>query len=157
MIDRLRYHFSDLPPYEPSVAETHARLGAFIDGRGLDALVVTSQDEFITEYVPRRNSQRFALSGFDGSAGSGIFLSEAAAARIGVARFVLFVDGRYHLQAEAQCDKARVHLEKLELGVPIWSALAGWLSAHADALRAVGYDAQRVSVAQRDRLLADTR
>jgi Xaa-Pro aminopeptidase len=157
MIDQLKYNFSDLPSYEPSVADVHARLGAFIDRLELDALVVTSQDEFITEYVPRQNSQRFALSGFDGSAGSGIFLSEAAAARIGIARFVLFVDGRYHLQAEAQCDEAHVHLEKLELGLPIWSALAGWLSAHADVLRRVGYDALRVSVAQRDRLFGDTR
>ena len=157
MIDRLKYNFSDLPAYEPSVADMHARLGAFLTRCELDALVVTSQDEFITEYVPRRNSQRFALSGFDGSAGSGIFLSEAAAARIGVARFVLFVDGRYHLQAEAQCGKAYVHLEKLELGLPIWSALAAWVSKHADALRSVGYDALRVSIAQRDRLFDDTR
>ena len=157
MIDRLKYNFSDLPAYEPSVADMHARLGAFLTRCELDALVVTSQDEFITEYVPRRNSQRFALSGFDGSAGSGIFLSEAAAARIGVARFVLFVDGRYHLQAEAQCGKAYVHLEKLGLGLPIWSALAAWVSKHADALRSVGYDALRVSIAQRDRLFDDTR
>jgi Xaa-Pro aminopeptidase len=157
MIDRLQYNFSDLPSYEPSVADMHARLGSFIERRGLDALVVTSQDEFITEYVPRRNSQRFALSGFDGSAGSGLFLSEAAAARLGIARFVLFVDGRYHLQAESQCDKAHVHLVKLELGSPIWSALAMWLANQADVLRAVGYDALRVSVAQRDRLFAETR
>jgi Xaa-Pro aminopeptidase len=157
MIDRLRYNFSDLPPYEPSVADNQARLSALLERMELDALVVTSQDEFISEYVPRRNSQRFALSGFDGSAGSGIFLSEAAAARIGVPRFVLFVDGRYHLQAESQCDAAHVHLEKLELGTPIWSALVAWLAAHAGALRSVGYDAQRVSVAQRDRLFEGTR
>ena len=157
MIDRLQYNFSDLPAYEPSVADTQARLSMLLERSELDALVVTSQDEFITEYVPRRNSQRFTLSGFDGSMGSGIFLSQAAAARIGVARFVLFVDGRYHLQAESQCDTAYVHLEKLELGLPIWSALAMWLSKHADTLRSVGYDALRVSVGQRDRLFDDTR
>ncbi|WP_116138441.1 M24 family metallopeptidase [Trinickia diaoshuihuensis] len=157
MIDRLQYNFSDLPNYEPSVADVQARLGAFMERLKLDALVVTSQDEFITEYVPRRNSQRFAVSGFDGSAGSGIFLSEAAAARIGVPRFVLFVDGRYHLQAEVQCDKTLVQVEKLELAVPIWTALARWLSNHADVLRSVGYDALRISVGQRDRLFDDTR
>ncbi|WP_206956361.1 M24 family metallopeptidase [Trinickia acidisoli] len=156
MIDRLQYNFSDLPSYEPSVAATHARLDAFLERIEIDALIVTSQDEFISEYVPRRNSQRFALSGFDGSAGSGIFLGKAAAARIGVPCFVLFVDGRYHLQAEAQCDTAHVQLEKLELGVPIWSALVAWLSTHASALRSVGYDALRMSVAQRDRLFEDT-
>jgi Xaa-Pro aminopeptidase len=156
MIDRLRYHFSDVPPYEPSVADTHARLGELVDRLELDALVVTSQDEFLSEYVPRRNSQRFALSGFDGSAGSGVFLSEAAAARIGVPRFVLFVDGRYHLQAEAQCDKAHVQLQKLGLGEPIWMALASWLATHVNVLCSVGYDALRVSVAQRDGLVQGT-
>ncbi|WP_442808427.1 M24 family metallopeptidase [Trinickia soli] len=157
MIDRLQYNFSDLPAYEPVIADTHACLSALLERLELDAVVVTSQDEFISEYVPRRNSQRFALSGFDGSAGSGIFLSEATAATIGSPRFVLFVDGRYHLQAEAQCDKSRVRLEKLELGVPIWSAVVRWLSAHASVLRSVAYDAQRVSVAQRDQLLEGTR
>ena len=157
MIDRLRYHFSDVPAYEPTVADTHARLGELLDALELEALVVTSQDEFLSEYVPRRNSQRFALSGFDGSAGSGVFLSEAAAASIGVPQFVLFVDGRYHLQAEAQCDKARVQLKKLELGEPIWSALTSWLTTHADVLCSVGYDARRTSVAQREELLQGTR
>jgi Xaa-Pro aminopeptidase len=157
MIDRLQYNFSDLPAYEPSIADTQAGLSELLDHIELDALVVTSQDAFISEYVPRRNSQRFALSGFDGSAGSGIFLSKAAAARIGTPQFILFVDGRYHLQAEAQCNPAHVQLQKLELGVSIWSALVRWLIDHASALRAVGYDAQRVSVAQRDQLLDGTR
>lgn len=157
MIDRLQYNFSDLAAYEPSMAQTHGRLSAWLDRMELDALVITSQDEFISEYVPRRNSQRFALTGFDGSAGSGVFLSAAAAAKIGSPRFILFVDGRYHLQAASQCDEAHVQLEKLELGVPIWTALVEWVSKHASVLRSLGYDALRVSVAQRDRLSEGTR
>lgn len=157
MIDRLKYSFSGLAPYDASMSDTHAGLSALVDRLGLDAFVVTSQDEFISEYVPRRNSQRYALSAFDGSAGSGVFLGKAVAARLGLPQFVLFVDGRYHLQAQTQCDPAYVRVEKLGLGVSIWEAIVQWLAVRAEPLRKIGYDALRVSVAQREQLLAGTR
>ncbi|MGU7769811.1 M24 family metallopeptidase [Burkholderia sp. MR1-5-21] len=156
MIDRLKYSFSGLPPYDASVDDTHAGLSRLLDAVQLDAVVVTSQDEFITEYLPRRNNPRYAVSGFDGSAGAGIFLSAAAAQALGVPQFVLFVDGRYHLQAEKQCDPARVHIEKLGLNDSMWLAMADWLTARVDRLKRVGYDGLRISVAQRDRLLERT-
>ncbi|RQS64214.1 M24 family metallopeptidase [Burkholderia sp. Bp8963] len=156
MIDRLKYSFSSLPPYDASVDVTHAGLSRLLDAMQLDAVVITSQDEFITEYLPRRNNPRYALSGFDGSAGCGIFLSTAAAQALGVQQFVLFVDGRYHLQAEQQCDPARVHVEKLGLDASMWPAIADWLVARAGRLERIGYDGLRLSVAQRDRLLDST-
>src|SRR5579875_2800554 len=115
MIDRLTYSFSSLSPYQASVADTQAALSRALDTLQLDAFVVTSQDEYVTEYLPRHNNPRYALSGFDGSAGCGVFLGEAAARALGMPPFVLFVDGRYHLQAEQQCDPARVRVEKLGL------------------------------------------
>ncbi|MGS0893063.1 M24 family metallopeptidase [Burkholderia stagnalis] len=156
MIDRLKYSFSGLPPYDAVVADTHAGLSRLLDTMGLDAAVVTSQDAFVTEYLPRENNPRYALSGFDGSAGCGIFLGTAAARALGLPRFVLFVDGRYHLQAERQCDPAHVQVEKLDLNVSIWQALADWLVARAGLIRRVAYDGVRISVAQRDRLFART-
>ncbi|KVN60171.1 M24 family metallopeptidase [Burkholderia stagnalis] len=156
MIDRLKYSFSGLPPYDASVDETQAGLSRLLDAVQLDAVVVTSQDEYITEYLPSRNNPRYALSGFDGSAGCGIFLAAAAAQALGVPQFVLFVDGRYHLQADRQCDPARVHVEKLGLNASIWTSMADWLVARAGRLERIGYDGLRISVAQRDRLLAST-
>ncbi|KVE64385.1 X-Pro aminopeptidase [Burkholderia vietnamiensis] len=156
MIDRLQFSFSGLAAYDARVADTQAGLSRLLDAARLDAVVVTSQDEYITEYLPRCNNPRYALSGFDGSAGCGIFLSAATAHALGIPPFVLFVDGRYHLQAERQCDPARVQVVKLGIDVTIWQALAGWLVTHAARLARVGYDAWRISIAQRDRLLAQT-
>lgn len=156
MIDRLKYSFSGLPPYDASVVDTQAGLSRLLDAARLDAVLVTSQDEYVTEYLPRSNNPRYALSGFDGSAGCGIFLSAATAQALGVPPFVLFVDGRYHLQAEQQCDPARVRIEKLGMNVTIWQAMADWLVAHGSRLARVGYDARRISVAQRDRLFEQT-
>ncbi|CAJ3003429.1 M24 family metallopeptidase [Burkholderia pseudomallei] len=156
MIDRLKYSFTDLARYDASVVDTHAGLSRLIDALQLDALVITSQDEYISEWLPRCNNPRYALSGFDGSVGSGVFLSAAAARRIGVPQFVLFVDGRYHLQAEKQCDPALVQVEKLGLNVAMWPAIGDWLAAHAADIKRAGYDAPRLSVAQRARLLGQT-
>ncbi len=156
MIDRLKYSFSGLPSYDASVVDTQAGLSRLLDAARLDAVVVTSQDEYVTEYLPLGNNPRYALSGFDGSAGCGIFLSAASAQALGMPPFVLFVDGRYHLQAEQQCDPARVRIEKPGMNVTIWQAMADWLVAHASRLARVGYDGRRISVGQRDRLLAQT-
>ncbi|MDW9257456.1 creatinase/Prolidase N-terminal domain protein [Burkholderia thailandensis] len=84
-------------------------------------------------------------------------MSAAAAKRIGVPQFVLFVDGRYHLQAEKQCDPVRVHVEKLGLNVAMWPAIGDWLATHAADIKRVGYDAPRLSVAQRACMFAQTR
>ncbi|WGS53452.1 M24 family metallopeptidase [Paraburkholderia sp. D15] len=156
MIDRLKYHFSGLAPYVADVAGTHAGLSRLMSQLGLDALLVTSQDEFVTEFLPRRNDPRYAVSAFDGSTGNGVFLSERVARELGVPQFVLFVDGRYHLQADAQCDPRRVRVEKLGLGASMWKAIAGWLVAHAARIRNVGYDALRMNVAQREGMVEAT-
>lgn len=156
MIDRLKYSFSGLPPYDASVPDTQAGLSRLLDAARLDAVLITSQDEYVTEYLPRGNNPRYAVSGFDGSAGCGIFLSAATAQALGLPPFVLFVDGRYHFQADEQCDPARVRVEKLGMNVTIWQAMADWLLAHASRLARVGYDARRISVAQRNRLFEQT-
>lgn len=156
MIDRLKYSFASLAPYDACVADTHAGLSRLMRQRGLDALLVPSQDEFLSEHVPRRNDPRYALSAFDGSTGDGVFLSEAVARELGLPQFLLFVDGRYHLQADLQCDPQRVQVQKLALGVSMWKAIADWLIAHSVRVKAVGYDALRMSVAQREGLLEAT-
>lgn len=154
MIDRLKYGFAHLPRYRTSVPDAHAGLSDFLERLNCDALFITSQDEFLTECLPRENNQRYALSAFDGSAGFGIFLGTAVAHRLGLPRFVLFVDGRYHLQAERQCDATHVQIEKLPLGVSIVAAMAKWLTDRADT---IGYDARRLSVSQRKALLDATK
>ena len=67
----------------------------------LDMLIVVSTDEHLNEYVPPQNRRLEAStesegkSGFSGSAGTAVFCVEG--------RPQLFVDSRYHLQAEQTC------------------------------------------------------
>ena len=67
--------------------------------RGLTGFIVPRADRHQNEYVPAREERLAWLTGFTGSAGAAIVLMERA---------VLFVDGRYTLQAREQVDTAAV-------------------------------------------------
>src|SRR5476649_2849261 len=72
--------------------------------RGLDGFVVPRADRQQNEYLPA-SEERFAwLTGFTGSAGAAIVLTERAA---------LFTDGRYTVQAAAQVDPAVFSVQHL--------------------------------------------
>lgn len=113
---------TQVPSYvaEPDVAQ--ARLEALLNARGVDGVFITAQDAFLSEYNVPANNQRYALSNFSGSTGDGIFL--AARAR---AAFLLFVDGRYHLQADQQTNLAWVEVIKLDLTQTLEDGLLDWV------------------------------
>jgi Xaa-Pro aminopeptidase len=72
-----------------------SRLREELEAQGLDGFIVPRADEHQGEYVPPRGQRLAWLTGFTGSAGLAIVLRDRA---------VLFVDGRYTLQAAAQVD-----------------------------------------------------
>lgn len=81
-----------------------APLRSFMADRGLDLLFVPSSDEHLNEYLPEHTKRREAVSGFSGSAGDLLIGRETA---------WLYVDGRYHLQAETEVDTQSIRVEKL--------------------------------------------
>ena len=70
-------------------------LRAELARRGLDGFIVPLADEHQGEFVAPRARRLAWLTGFTGSAGLAVVLTEAAA---------IFVDGRYTLQAASQVD-----------------------------------------------------
>src|SRR5712691_734803 len=72
--------------------------------RGLTGWIVPHADAHQNEYVPASEQRLSWLTGFTGSAGVAIVLIERA---------LLFVDGRYTLQARAQVDPALFTVEHL--------------------------------------------
>lgn len=70
----------------------------------LNALIITSKDHYLNEYVDKTSSPRVYLSGFDGTAGDLLITTNEA---------YLLVDGRYHTQAEKQIDKRLFKIEKV--------------------------------------------
>ena len=78
-------------PTGPRVHELRAELAK----QGVDGFVLPRADRFQNEYVPPSEERLTWLTGFTGSAGVAIVLTDRAA---------LFVDGRYTLQAKDQVD-----------------------------------------------------
>lgn len=89
----------------PSIIEPRlSKVRTLMNNYSLDALIVASRDEFLNEYADKNLSPRTYISGFDGTAGDILItLNEA----------YLFVDGRYHTQADNQVDKRFFKIEKV--------------------------------------------
>lgn len=144
---------SRTPKFSLDVARAHARVDALLASRGIDALCVTAQDAFLSEYTPLPNNQRAALSGFTGSTGDGVFFASPLRARASAfpRPFRLFVDGRYHLQADAQCPTNVVEVVKLDLGTSVERAMLDTLGV-LPARSRIAYDARRMTSATAGRV-----
>jgi len=103
--------------------------------QGLDMLIVVSTDEHLNEYVPPKNRRLEAStniegkSGFSGSAGTAVFCVEG--------RPQLFVDSRYHLQAEQTCGK---HFDIQKLGIDGVLEPYKWIADQSGKILKVGAD-----------------
>jgi len=113
---------SDRAATGPRIAALRAELAR----RKLDGFVVPRADRFQNEYVPPSEERLSWLTGFTGSAGSAIVLSDRAA---------LFVDGRYTLQAREQIDTDLVAVVPISETTP-----EAWLEANLSAGATLGYD-----------------
>src|SRR5258708_37918973 len=92
----------------------------------LTGLIVPHSDRQQNEYVPACEARLAWLTGFTGSAGVAIMLAERA---------VLFVDGRYTLQAREQVDTSLFEIVHLVETPP-----DQWIEANLTAGDRLGYD-----------------
>jgi Xaa-Pro aminopeptidase len=92
----------------------------------LDGFVVPICDEHMSEYVGEYAQRLGWLTGFGGSAGTAVVLSQEAA---------IFTDGRYTIQVREQVDGTHWQY----VGVPETS-VAAWLGEHAPGGARIGFD-----------------
>lgn len=96
-------------------------LRAEMAARGLDAVIVPRFDAHQGEYIAPHDERLRYVTGFSGSAGVAIVLAEHA---------VLFVDGRYQVQARGETDTSLVEIAHFhETPLPQWlaaNAQKGW-------------------------------
>lgn len=115
---------------------THeARLDALrqeLKSRGLDGFVIPISDEHMSEYVGAYAQRLAWLTGFGGSAGTAVVLTDPTLSPAAA----MFVDGRYTLQVREQVDGTFYAYES----VPQTSA-ARWLGENAPKGAKIGYDA----------------
>src|ERR1700727_1113769 len=121
-------HFQTFEEPESGVALS-ARLAAFreeLARRNRTGFVIPRADQQQNEYVAPSEERLAWLTGFTGSAGLAIVLTQQAA---------LFVDGRYTLQAAKQVDARAWKVEPL-----IDPSPESWLTAHLSAGDRLGFD-----------------
>ena len=104
------------------------QLRASLSKSNIDGIIVPRTDEHQSEYISAYAQRVAWLTGFTGSAGTVIVLKENA---------LIFVDGRYTLQAKEQVDETQY--EVLELSK---ISVNQWLAENLPANTRLGYDPQ---------------
>jgi Xaa-Pro aminopeptidase len=104
-------------------------LKAIVESADTDYFYLPSFDHNLCEYVPASDSLRIFVSGFTGS------VAEALVTKEGMIH--LFVDGRYHEQADLECNPELVVVEKISYGKSLRGALLERLNSE-DKVAVIG-------------------
>ncbi|WP_395383450.1 aminopeptidase P family N-terminal domain-containing protein [Mesorhizobium sp. UC22_110] len=115
-----------------------ARLRAWMTNAGLDGLIVPRADAHQSEVTAAHDDCLAHISGFTGSAGLALVLNDQA---------LIFVDGRYQIQARQEVDPADFEIHHLRD-----NPVDQWLKAQARPGWRIGIDAMKVALALYDRL-----
>ena len=114
------------------------KIRAYLKQIKADAIVVPHNDSFFNEDLRPEDERLAFLTGFTGSAGLAVITQKKA---------VLFVDGRYTLQAKKQTTFEVLH-------VPKQTTVSKWLSLNLKKGDTLVYDPWTLSVAQIDKWTA---
>ena len=102
-------------------------LRQWLESNHLDGMIVPRADAWQSEYCAPYDEKLAWLTGFDGSAGLALVLKD---------KTLLFVNGRYQVQARAQ-----VNLDEVEIHHLHNEPLAGWLQNNVAAGTRIGFEA----------------
>ena len=109
------------------------KLRDFLAENNFDYLLVNTTDEFLVEYNELSNCARYFVTGFSGSTGD-VLLSKDSVFQ--------FVDGRYHEQADKECDTKTTTVDKLQLGQTFLNELVERISPNS----VVGIVSKKISL-----------
>lgn len=87
--------------------ETVNNTREFMKQNGIDYMLVNSTNQFLVEYNSLEENSRYFLTGFTGSTGDALLSQND---------LFLFVDGRYHIQADMEVNHDAVSVVKLQTG-----------------------------------------
>ena len=127
-----------------TVPEKLSALRACMREEGIDAYLVPTDDFHGSEYVGSHFKCREYLTGFTGSAGTALVLSDSA---------YLWTDGRYFLQAGRQLAGSQITLMKI--GQEKVPGIREFLAEHLTAGHTVGYDGRCMTLQKGEELFRE--
>ncbi len=83
------------------------KIREFMHEQGLNFLLVNSTNKYLVEYSKLQENSRYKLTGFSGSTGDALVTPD---------NIYLFVDGRYHIQADLEVNQDLINVVKLQTG-----------------------------------------
>ncbi len=128
----------DAPAHRGATAERIKELRALMSRAHLDAYLVPRADEHQGEYVPACAERLKWISGFSGSAGLALVAKKSA---------VVFVDGRYTVQARTEVDTSVLEVSQLPR-----ARVSEWIAEHLSRGATVGYDPKLHTIVEVERL-----
>ncbi|MGE3609764.1 MAG: M24 family metallopeptidase [Bacteriovoracaceae bacterium] len=117
-------------------------LKKFMTERGLDGVYISSFDPYLNEYVPLQDNHRYYITGFTGS------MAEVLVPLEGKVR--LYVDGRYHEQADLEVDAEVIQVMKVGETASTTESLAR--DVKELGIKKLGHEADRTSLGYLKRL-----
>ena len=109
-------------------------LRALIKNYKLDGVIITKADRYQGEYIPEEDERLTWISGFTGSAGTALVFAESA---------VLFVDGRYSLQAKIEVNNRIFRVEDSTK-----TSIVNWLKVNFKYEPKIAFDPWLTTVSQ---------
>lgn len=83
------------------------KIREFMKQQDLNYLLINSTNKYLEEYTPLSENSRYFLTGFSGSTGDALVAPDT---------IYLFVDGRYHIQADLEVNHDIITVIKLQTG-----------------------------------------
>lgn len=117
-------------------------LKKFMTERGLDGVYISSFDPYLNEYVPLQDNHRYYITGFTGS------MAEVLVPLNGKVR--LYVDGRYHEQADLETDASEIEVMKVGESFSTTESLAR--DVKELKIKKLGFEADRTALGYLKRL-----
>lgn len=125
-----------------TIALNIQKLKKLMTERGLDGMYISSFDPFLNEYVPLADNHRFYITGFTGS------MAEVLVPLEGKVR--LYVDSRYHEQADLEVDLNEIEVQKITSETSTSEELAK--DVKKLGITHLGYEADRTTLSYLKRL-----
>lgn len=98
----------DITLTQDTVKQNIQKLKTFLGNNQLDGMYISSFDQFLNEYVPLADNHRYYITNFTGSMAEVLVLKDG--------KLRLYVDGRYHEQADLEVDHSVIDVVKCGMG-----------------------------------------
>lgn len=116
----------------------------FMKNEKINFLIIFSTDKYLNEYSALEENARYVLTGFSGSAGDALVTPKDV---------FLFVDGRYHLQAEEEADKNLITIVKVGIDKSTQVALYEKIAELSDHTAKIGIISEKMNCGAYRKLL----